>query len=228
MVACAGMLTACGGNQNKAVAPEETEATEAAVEMAFTRVNCGVRLNNAADRDKLIELGKQLVEASQCDEGVMGYDMLESVTDPMKFIVFETWKNQEVLDSHMKTPHFTSIIPQIQEIATLEIESFEQPVESVDKGNGFRLNLAFTIDPAEREAFEKYAKPLVEGSVKEEQCTGYDYFFSITKAGEGLLFEDWPSQEALDFHMQTPHFLENYPEHIKTMYKSSNVDRIYK
>ena len=100
--------------------------------------------------------------------------------------------------------------------------------EEVARRLDYRPYITFTIDPAEREAFEKYAKPLVEGSVKEEQCTGYDYFFSITKAGEGLLFEDWPSQEALDFHMQTPHFLENYPEHIKAMYKSSNEDRIYK
>ena len=204
---------ACGSSEKK----EELAASN---EYAYTRVNCQITLKDLADREKMIALGKEIVDATQSDEGMVKYDMLESITNPGKFIIFETWKDRAVLAKHMEEPHFIKIIPMIQEIAEITIEVFDQPVDPVDKGNGFRLNISFVIDPKDKEIIKSHALPLVEGSLKEELCTGYDYYYSLANEQEGLLFEDWPSQAALDFHMATPHFLNHYPTEIMSRYKS--------
>lgn len=217
-------LTACGACGSS----DKNEVPAASQEHAYTRVNCQITLKDLSDREKLIALGKEIVEATQSDEGMIKYDMLESITNPGKFIIFETWKDRVVLAKHMEEPHFIKIIPMIQEIAEVSIEVFDQLVDPVDNGNGFRLNISFVIDPKDKEVIKTHAIPLVEGSVKEEQCTGYDYYYSLAKEDEGLLFEDWPSQAALDFHMSTPHFLDHYPTEIMARYKSCTIDRIYK
>ena len=46
---------------------------------------------------KAIELAKELVAASQNDEGVIEYDVLESVSRPDKLFIFETWTDQASL-----------------------------------------------------------------------------------------------------------------------------------
>lgn len=221
-----GLMSACGGSKTTETVTE-TAVETTAEEMAFTRVNCGITLKNAADADRLKELARQLVEASLNDEGVMGYDVLQSISEPTHFMVLETWKNQEVLAQHMETPHFKTLIPQIQELAELDIASFDQPVEPTDKGNGFRVNILFSLDPAKTDALKTAMLPLIEGTHQEKDNNLYDLYLSITKDNEALLLEDWPSEEALNVHKETAHFKENIPA-VKEIWTIVSNDRIYK
>lgn len=175
----------------------------------FTRVNCTLRLKDLSYRAQLIQKASELVAASLKDEGVKDYDFLMSVNDDFTFLIFETWDNASVLQKHMQTPHFTTLIPQIQELADLTIEQFDQPANPQDKGNGYRLNFSFNKTIAEIEIMKPFAQQLIRNSHLEEECRGYNIFVSLINPGFCLLFEDWPSQAALDRHLQTNHYKDN-------------------
>ena len=90
------------------------------------RLNCMVNVP-AENRDKAITLYKELVEASQSDEGMIHYDLYLSMTDSTKMMVFETWENQAALDKHSAAPHFTRLVPQLGEIVQSTLQKFNMP-----------------------------------------------------------------------------------------------------
>ena len=92
------------------------------------RLNCPTVVTEET-REAAIELCKELVEASRADEGNISYDAFVSCTDPCKMLIFETWQNQEVLDKHSAAEHFTRLVPQIQELGSLEVETFKLAAE---------------------------------------------------------------------------------------------------
>lgn len=92
------------------------------------RLNCPTTVS-AENREAVITLCKELVASSLADEGNIAYDLFLSTTDPAKMLIFETWKDQESLDKHSAAEHFTRLVPQIQELGTLEVESFKLPVK---------------------------------------------------------------------------------------------------
>ena len=91
------------------------------------RLNCPTTVTEET-REAVIELCKELVASSLEDEGNIAYDLYISCTDPCKMLIFETWKDQASLDKHSAAEHFTRLVPQIQELGTLEVESFKLPV----------------------------------------------------------------------------------------------------
>lgn len=91
------------------------------------RLNCPTTVTEET-REAVIELCKELVASSLQDEGNIAYDLYISCTDPCKMLIFETWKDQASLDKHSAAEHFTRLVPQIQELGTLEVESFKLPV----------------------------------------------------------------------------------------------------
>lgn len=92
------------------------------------RLNCPTTVS-AENREAVIALCKDLVASSLADEGNIAYDLYLSTTDPSKMLIFETWKDQASLDKHSAAEHFTRLVPQIQELGTLEVESFKLPVK---------------------------------------------------------------------------------------------------
>lgn len=89
------------------------------------RINCHVACKDAANKEAVLALVKQLVEASQSDEGVIDYDVYSSVTRPEQLLIFETWKCQACLDKHSASSHFTTIVPMVQDLAeSMSIEIF--------------------------------------------------------------------------------------------------------
>lgn len=95
------------------------------------RLNCPTTVS-AENRDSIIVLCKELVASSLNDEGNIAYDLYLSTTDPSKLLIFETWKDQESLDKHSAAEHFTRLVPQIQELGTLEVESFKLAVPKTE------------------------------------------------------------------------------------------------
>ena len=91
------------------------------------RLNCPTTVTEQT-REAVIALCKELVASSLEDEGNIAYDLYISCTDPCKMLIFETWKDQESLDKHSAAEHFTRLVPQIQELGTLEVECFKLPV----------------------------------------------------------------------------------------------------
>ena len=89
------------------------------------RINCMLVLKDGASKEQLVEKAKELVAASLKDSGVIEYDILTSVTRPNQLMIFETWKDQPSLDAHSASAHFTTLVPQIQQMTSnMDIQLF--------------------------------------------------------------------------------------------------------
>ncbi len=47
----------------------------------------------------------ELVAATREEDGCLAYEAFESAAQPGVFVTIESWRSQEDLDAHMKTPH---------------------------------------------------------------------------------------------------------------------------
>ena len=88
-----------------------------------------IRLNvfvpvKAEDRAAAVEVAKELVKKSLNDKGCVAYDVFESATRDNVIMICETWENEECLDAHMKSEHFTTLVPQIEKYGPLKLEKF--------------------------------------------------------------------------------------------------------
>jgi quinol monooxygenase YgiN len=202
-VVMTAMLAACGGNKKA----NENVAEAEAVNESTIRINCMLTVD-AANRDKAVELCKQLVAASLGDEGVIDYDVLESVTRPTKLMIFETWKDQASLDKHSASVHFTTLVPQIQQLGNLEIKQMELKKDvQLDPEKPFRFNIMMTTKSGQRDAYISQVKSVIEGTLKNDAGNiDYDYFNSLTRPNKTMLLEIWENKKSLDGHMKAPHF----------------------
>lgn len=214
-VAMTALLAACTGNKKANEGAATAEAAESTI-----RINCMLTVD-AANRDKAVELCKQLVAASLGDEGVIDYDVLESVSRPTKLMIFETWKDQASLDKHSASIHFTTLVPQIQQLGNLEIKQLELKKDpQLDPEKPFRFNIMMTTD--KRDAYINIVKSVIEGTRKNDVGNiEYDYFNSLTRSDKTMLLEIWENQKSLDAHMVAPHFTEARP---KTQGMTSGTD----
>ena len=56
---------------------------------------------------------KPLIEASQKEAGCIAYDLYEDISNPNILTFVEKWQNQEAIDTHNSSAHFTQIVPQL-------------------------------------------------------------------------------------------------------------------
>ncbi len=88
------------------------------------RLNCFIQVEESK-REQVLALAKELVAASLKDEGCIAYDIFESSTRRDVMMICETWKDAASLDAHSKSVHFTTLVPQIQNLGSLKLEQFE-------------------------------------------------------------------------------------------------------
>ena len=205
-VVMTAMLVACSDNKKS---NDENVTVEATSEESTIRINCMLTVD-AANRDKAIDLCKQLVAASLGDEGVIDYDVLESATRPNKLMIFETWKDQASLDVHSAAAHFTRIVPQLANAAVGEmaIQSFTKASE----GNQIRINCLFKVAAENVTKILGLSKELVEASRKDGGNIDYDIYQSQTDPTKMMIFETWQDQPSLDTHSAAEHFTRIVPQ----------------
>lgn len=200
-LACAVLFTSCKCRQNKGGESE-----------GVLRLNVPVR-TEAVSVEKVMSLGKALVEASLKDEGALEYDMYKSETREGWLLIYETWKNQACLDKHSAADHFTTLVPQIQAAATeMSIEQFKKEAEPDTDGKTIRINCHIkTADDAHAEAAIVLAKQLVEASLNDEGVIEYDILRSVTCPTRLMIYETWKDQASLDRHSAADHFTKLVP-----------------
>lgn len=223
IVSGVAMLGSCSGNKAQTEAAEEA-AAEPTVE--YLRLNCGYNVSEEQAAEAT-ELARQLIAASQTDAGEMDYDMYESATVPGKFVIYETWKDQESLDAHSASEHFTTIVPKMQEISPLSIEMFEKVAEPEKDGKKIRLNCMFTAKEGAADQLLEVAKALVAATqANDKGMVDYDIMTSVTRPGHFMIFETWESQEALDAHSASEHFTTLVPQ-MHDLQETSTMDVFY-
>ena len=88
------------------------------------RLNVFIQVNES-NRNAVLETAKELVAQSLNDNGCIAYDVFESATRKDVLMICETWKDAEALSAHEHTPHFMTLVSQIEELAEMKIEKFE-------------------------------------------------------------------------------------------------------
>lgn len=58
-----------------------------------------------------IETAKELVEKTNSERGCASYQLVRDGNDPQAYMFMERWEDKPSLDAHMKTEHFTRIVP---------------------------------------------------------------------------------------------------------------------
>jgi len=67
--------------------------------------------------EKAMPLYEEMVAETRKENGCIQYDLLRDNADEAHFVFVETWESQAHLEAHFKAPHFTTLIPQIGELA---------------------------------------------------------------------------------------------------------------
>lgn len=79
------------------------------------RLNCFKTAKPGAEGEGVIEKAKEMIAATwKNDEGVIEYDFLVSVTDPLEMMVYETWTDSASLEKHLAKDHLKRIAPEIR------------------------------------------------------------------------------------------------------------------
>lgn len=68
--------------------------------------------------------------ASRAEEGCREYTMLRSLSDPLRFVVYEIWQSAEHLEGHRHTPHYRAFGPVIAELVTAPPKLMEVPLSA--------------------------------------------------------------------------------------------------
>jgi len=80
---------------------------------------------NEGEEQNFLALTEDLILASRAEEGCIEYILHKDVKEPRTFCMIEKWNNQKAIDYHNNTPHFTSAVPKIVEIAKVEINIYK-------------------------------------------------------------------------------------------------------
>ena len=89
------------------------------------QLNCSLIVEKAENVRPLMEKAMELVAFSLHDKGVINYDFLQSVTNDDRFMIIETWENEDALKAHSESEHFRRIVPQLKELSTMTLERFD-------------------------------------------------------------------------------------------------------
>ncbi len=71
----------------------------------------------------------------------------------------------------------------------------------------FKLIVTVPVQNEKAAAFEEMVKPLVENSRKEEGNISCDIYPDVLHPNCYIILETWKSDDALEAHNQTPHYL---------------------
>lgn len=78
---------------------------------------------NFAQEDKLneiIKLYKELVDLTRKEKGCIKYELYEAEKDSTILTMIEEWESKEALEQHMKSKHFTRIVPILGKLMSRE------------------------------------------------------------------------------------------------------------
>ena len=69
-------------------------------------------------QEEFLKLTKELIILSREEKGNISYHLYQDINDDSHFTFIEEWQNQEAIDEHNQTKHFTTIVPQIKSFAS--------------------------------------------------------------------------------------------------------------
>jgi quinol monooxygenase YgiN len=65
----------------------------------------GLRAKPGRER-QLREAAEAIIEPTRREEGCLAYHLHQGIDDPAQFFFYENWAGPEMLEAHMRAPHF--------------------------------------------------------------------------------------------------------------------------
>ncbi|NOU69131.1 antibiotic biosynthesis monooxygenase [Paenibacillus sp. LMG 31461] len=62
------------------------------------------------ERDTFLNKANLLLAATQAEEGNISYNLYEDVSRPGSFAMLEEWRDEQAIDRHNKSEHFTEFL----------------------------------------------------------------------------------------------------------------------
>lgn len=63
-----------------------------------------------AERDRFLAAARDCIAATRREQGCLGYDICESLTDPGFFLSVESWEKRSDVDRHMQQAHLQAFL----------------------------------------------------------------------------------------------------------------------
>lgn len=89
------------------------------------RINCNALVEESEKIKLFIETVTELVAYSLHDKGCVSYDLYRSMTNDDRFIIVETWVDEDALKAHQVSEHFKRLVPEMKALATVTTEVFK-------------------------------------------------------------------------------------------------------
>ncbi len=80
---------------------------------------------NAGEEEKFLALSEELIEASRAEAGCVEYGLHKDVNKESTYCMLEKWKDQAAIDTHNNSKHFTTIVPQLANMAAVEVDIYK-------------------------------------------------------------------------------------------------------
>lgn len=80
---------------------------------------------NASEEEKFLALSKELIQASRAEAGCVEYGLHKDVNKESTYCMLEKWKDQAAIDTHNSSTHFTTIVPQLANMGTVEVDIYK-------------------------------------------------------------------------------------------------------
>lgn len=63
------------------------------------------KFKSAEEMDRLMEVGRRMVEATRQEPGCLDYAFARDISDDCALRIYEVWVDEVALEGHFKTPH---------------------------------------------------------------------------------------------------------------------------
>jgi quinol monooxygenase YgiN len=68
--------------------------------------------------DEILSLCRELVETTRRERGCISYGVYRDAEHPELLTMIEEWESREDLDAHLRSEHFTRLVPQMSKLMT--------------------------------------------------------------------------------------------------------------
>ena len=152
-----------------------------------------------------VDLLKQLAAESRKDAGALRFDVLQRIAPANQFAIFETWKDQQALDTHMGAAHTKKFLDAITPLLLAPID--DRPCIAIDAAPaqfaGGNAVIAIThVDdiPPSRESAVGMLKSAASASRMEHGNLAYDVLQQTARTNHFEVVDAWNNRKAEDAH----------------------------
>ena len=83
-----------------------------------------------AQRDKALDLAREMSEATRTEDGCISYEFYVGVRDPNTLILLQEWENMEALTGHLRTEHMKAFLDELPNVLAGQVMTRRYAVQS--------------------------------------------------------------------------------------------------